>query len=130
MEHDTSTNHPSHDTVIVSETDAPAEITSEQVDQDITNGTRIKGRLVTVTVDTKPHTVRKGRYIVSDFKRLVGVDPSYQLDQVVNGQFVKLEDIEKVSIPRARRSSSATSAAVPLRSRYGDDDRDHRGRSC
>lgn len=98
MEHDTSTNHPSHDTVIVPETDAPAEITSEQVDQDITNGTRIKGRLVTVTVDTKPHTVRKGRYIVSDFKRLVGVDPSYQLDQVVNGQFVKLEDIEKVSI--------------------------------
>ena len=89
---------PRTNTVIAPETDAPAEITSEHVDQDITNGTRKKGRLVTVTVDTKPHTVRKGRYIVSDFKRLVGVDPSYQLDQVVNGQFAKLEDIEKVSI--------------------------------
>ena len=80
MEHDTSTNHPSHDTVIAPETDALAEIASEQVDQDITNGAQKKGRLVTVTVDTTPHTVRKGLYIVSDFKRLVGVDPSYQLD--------------------------------------------------
>ncbi len=54
--------------------------------------------LVTVTVDAKPHTVRKGRYIVGDFKRLVGVDPSYQLDEVVNGQFVELKDTDKVSI--------------------------------
>jgi hypothetical protein len=58
----------------------------------------MQGKLVTVTVDTKPHTVRKGRYLVSDFKRLVGVDSVYQLDEVVNGQFVELKDTEKVSI--------------------------------
>lgn len=74
------------------------DIATGQVDEDIKNGDQKKGKLVTVTVDTKPHTVRKGRYIVSDFKRLVGVDPSYQLDEVVNGQFVELKDTEKVSI--------------------------------
>ena len=74
------------------------DIATGQVDEDIKNGEQKKGKLVTVTVDTKPHTVRKGRYIVSDFKRLVGVEPSYQLDEVVNGQFVELKDTEKVSI--------------------------------
>jgi len=74
------------------------DIATGQVDEDIKNGDQKKGKLVTVTVDTKPHTVRKGRYIVTDFKRLVGVDPSYQLDEVVNGQFVELKDTEKVSI--------------------------------
>ena len=75
-----------------------SDIASGQVDEDIKDGDHKKGKLVTVTVDTKPHTVRKGRYLVSDFKRLVGVDPSYQLDEVVNGQFVELKDTEKVSI--------------------------------
>ena len=74
------------------------DVTTSQVDQDINDGDHRKGKLVTVTVDTKPHTVRKGRYIVSDFKRLVGVDPTYQLDEVVNGQFVELKDTEKVAI--------------------------------
>ena len=74
------------------------DVTAGQVDQDLKDGDQKKGKLVTVTVDTQPHTVRKGRYIVSDFKRLVGVDPSYQLDEVVNGQFVELKDTEKVSI--------------------------------
>lgn len=74
------------------------DIATGQVDEDIKNGDQKKGKLVTVTVDTKPHTVRKGRYNVTDFKRLVGVDPSYQLDEVVNGQFVELKDTEKVSI--------------------------------
>jgi hypothetical protein len=74
------------------------DVTAGQVDQDLRDGDQKKGKLVTVTVDTKPHTVRKGRYIVSEFKRLVGVDPSYQLDEVVNGQFVELKDTDKVSI--------------------------------
>lgn len=74
------------------------DIATGQVDEDIKNGDQKKGKLVTVTVDTMPHTVRKGRYIVTDFKRLVGVDLSYQLDEVLNGQFVELKDTEKVSI--------------------------------
>ena len=74
------------------------DVTTEQIEKDIKDGDQKKGKLVTVTVDTKPHTVRKGRYLVSDFKRLVGVDPTYQLDEVVNGQFVELKDTEKMSI--------------------------------
>jgi hypothetical protein len=74
------------------------DVTTEQMEKDIKDGDHKKGKLVTVTVDTKPHTVRKGRYLVSDFKRLVGVDPTYQLDEVVNGQFVELKDTEKMSI--------------------------------
>ena len=96
MEHNATTN--SHDTGVEPGTDEIGDITPEQVEQDIKNGDAKKGKLVTVTVDTKPHTVRKGRYVVSDFKRLVGVDPSYQLDEVVNAQFVELKDTEKVSI--------------------------------
>ena len=74
------------------------DVTTEQIEEDIKNDGHKKGKLVTVTVDTKPHTVRKGRYLVSDFKRLVGVDPTYQLDEVMNGQFVELKDTEKTSI--------------------------------
>ena len=82
----------------VEDRDDVEDISTAQVDQDIKDGDRKKGKLVTVTVDTKPHTVRKGRYIVSDFKRLVGVDPSYQLDEVVNGEFIERKDTEKISI--------------------------------
>jgi len=78
--------------------DGVEEISTEQVNQDLKDGDHKKGKLVTVTVDTKPHTARKGRYLVSDFKRLVGVDSNYQLDEVVSGQFVELKDTEKVSI--------------------------------
>jgi len=46
----------------------------------------------------KAHTVRKGRHTVSDFKRLAGVHPNYQLAEVAYGQFVELKDSEKVSI--------------------------------
>lgn len=93
MEHNPSSHRP--DAAIDPEL---GEITAGQVEQDLKDGERREGNLVTVTVDTKPHTVRKGRYIVLDFKRLVGVDPSYQLDEVVDGQFVELKDDEKVSI--------------------------------
>src|SRR5262245_66101730 len=93
MEHNPSSYRP--DAAIDPEL---GEITAGQVGQDLKDGDQRKGKLVTVTVDTKPHTVRKGRYIVLDFKRLVGVDPSYQLDEVVDGQFVELKDDEKVSI--------------------------------
>jgi hypothetical protein len=78
--------------------DGVQDIPTAQVDQDIKDGDRKKGNLVTVTVDTSPHTVRKGRYIVNDFKRLVGVDPTYQLDEVVNGEFIERKDDEKISI--------------------------------
>ena len=78
---------------------APSRMTlPARLTRTLRDGDQRNGKLVTVTLDTKPHTVQKGRYTVSDFKRLVGVDRNYQLDEVVYGQFVELKDSEKVSI--------------------------------
>lgn len=74
------------------------DVTAEQVEQDLKDGDKKRGKLVSITVDTQPKTVRKGRYLVTDFKRLVGVDASYQLDEVVKGEFVERKDTEKISI--------------------------------
>ena len=98
METDASATHHSHHAVIGAESNEIGDIAPEQVDQDIKDGDKKAGKLVTVTVDTNAKTFRKGRYVVSDFKRLVGVDSTYQLDEVVNGQFAELKDTEKVSI--------------------------------
>src|SRR5438445_13550790 len=51
-----------------------------------------QGRDVIVIVDTVPHTVHRGHYIVSEFKHLVGVDPNRELEEVVNGEFKPLDD--------------------------------------
>ena len=67
---------------------------------------------VTVTVDSKPHQVAEGTYLVSDFKKLVGVDPSRELDEVVHGELKPLDDNHRIHIKggevfisHARRSS-------------------------
>lgn len=53
---------------------------------------------VTVVVDGKRHEVESGRYIVSQFKQLVHVDAAKELEQIVDGQFVPLEDSGVVTI--------------------------------
>lgn len=74
------------------------DITGDKVDKDLKDPDNKGPKTVSVTVDTQPKTVRKGRYVVSDFKRLVGVDPAYQLDEVVDGQFIERNDTDKISI--------------------------------
>jgi len=54
--------------------------------------------LVTVTVDSLPKQVRPGRYLVSVFKKAVGVDPSYELEELINGRLVPLADDAKIRI--------------------------------
>ena len=41
---------------------------------------------VAVKVDGKTHHVPEGTYVVSEFKKLVGVPPSKELDEVVHGE--------------------------------------------
>lgn len=53
---------------------------------------------VTVTVDTKPKTVHRGSYLVSEFKALVGVDQTLELDEVIDGQFKPLDDSARIVI--------------------------------
>lgn len=56
------------------------------------------GHDVTVTVDGVKHEVRKGDYIVSQFKKLVGVDAARELDEVVHGEFKPLDDNAHIEI--------------------------------
>lgn len=75
------------------------DVTNEQIDEDLKAGDKPHGsRFVVVKVDGVDHKVRPGRYIVKNFKRLVGVDPAFQLDQVVRGEFEELPDDSKLVI--------------------------------
>jgi hypothetical protein len=80
-------------------------ITPEQIDIVLIEIERSGGHgkkhhphLVTVTVDTLPKQVRPGRYVVNAFKRAVGVDPNYELEEVVNGKLVPLADDAHIHI--------------------------------
>lgn len=53
---------------------------------------------VAVTVDGKSHRVPEGTYVVLEFKKLVGVDPSKELDEVVHGELKPLDDNQKIHI--------------------------------
>lgn len=53
---------------------------------------------VTVVVDGKKHDIRSGNYVVSDFKRLVGVPPAKELDEVIHGKLTPLADGDTIKI--------------------------------
>ena len=85
--------------------EATEEISLEQVDRVLVeigqhggHGEHHHPHLVTVTVDSVPRQVRPGRYVVSVFKRAVGVDASYELEELVNGKLVPLSDNAKITI--------------------------------
>ncbi len=58
----------------------------------------LKKKEVAVTVDGKTSQVPEGTYVVSEFKKLVGVDPSKELDEVVHGELKALDDNQKIHI--------------------------------
>jgi len=53
---------------------------------------------VAVTVDGKTYQVPEATYVVSEFKKLVGVDPSKELDEVVHGELKPLDDNQTIHI--------------------------------
>lgn len=57
-----------------------------------------KKKEVTVTVDGRTHRVPEGSYVVSEFKKLVGVPPSKELDEVVHGELKPLDDNQTIHI--------------------------------
>ena len=76
-------------------TDAETEVkagTDRAVDE------RQTTKLVTVTVDGVEKRVPRGIYLVSAFKKLVGVEASRELDEVVHGEFKPLDDNESIDI--------------------------------
>lgn len=56
------------------------------------------GPEVTVTVDGTEKKVHRGSYVVSEFKKLVDVDPSRELEEVIDGQFKSLDDGARIVI--------------------------------
>jgi hypothetical protein len=70
--------------------------------------------LVTVTVDGQTKEVARGKYLVSEFKAIVGVQADYELDQVVDGEFKPLADDatlhikgDEVFVSHVRRGGSS-----------------------
>lgn len=55
-------------------------------------------REVEVKVDGKAHEVRRGGWIVRDFKIKVHVPPDYDLDQIVDGKLTPLADDQEILI--------------------------------
>jgi hypothetical protein len=53
---------------------------------------------VAVTVDGVKHEVHKGEYVVSHFKKLVGVDAARELDEVIHGELKPLDDNARIHI--------------------------------
>jgi hypothetical protein len=57
-----------------------------------------KPNQVSVSVDGVEQHVPAGTYLVSDFKRLIGVDPNKELDEIIHGEFKPLDDNAKITI--------------------------------
>jgi hypothetical protein len=53
---------------------------------------------VTVIVDRKEHKVEPGTYVVSEFKRVVHVDPEKELEEIVHGELKPLDDGASITI--------------------------------
>jgi hypothetical protein len=54
------------------------------------------GPNVTVTVDGHNKSVHRGAILVSAFKQEVGVDASKDLDEIIHGEIVPLQDTGKL----------------------------------
>jgi hypothetical protein len=54
--------------------------------------------VVTITVDGEAKEVPAGKYVVSQFKRLLGVPADYELDEVVHGEFRPLADEATIEV--------------------------------
>lgn len=57
-----------------------------------------KGPEVTIKVDGEPVKIHRGDYPVAEFKKLIGVPPSQELEQVIDGQFKLLDNDDRIEI--------------------------------
>jgi len=55
-------------------------------------------KLMQVTIDGKQKTIQAGMYTVTELKRVLGVDPSRVLDEVIGGEFKELPDNGTVQV--------------------------------
>lgn len=62
------------------------------------NGSGHDPKTVTILVNSAPKTLPKGKYLVSRLKELTGVPSDYELDQVVEGVFIHLDDTASIQL--------------------------------
>lgn len=55
-------------------------------------------KLVQVTIDGKQKTVQAGTYTVTELKRVLGIDTSRVLDEVIRGEFKELQDSDTIHV--------------------------------
>lgn len=58
---------------------------------------------VSITIDNRPFTIHRGNHAVAELKQLAGVSPAYELEEIVNGQLVPLQDIQHIAIKGGER---------------------------
>jgi hypothetical protein len=62
------------------------------------NGHGHETKTVTIIVNSIPKVLPKGKYLVSDLKRLVGIPADYEMDQVKDGILTPLLDTDEIHI--------------------------------
>jgi hypothetical protein len=70
----------------------------ERAEHDLHEAERHHTHEVLVTVDREPHKVPAGRYLVSDFKLIVGVAANRELDLIRDGKLEPLPDDSHIEI--------------------------------
>ena len=74
-----------------------AEADVNKAEQEVEEAER-PDREIEVTVDNKPKLVKRGTYLVSTFKQLVGVAADREFDVVRDGVFTPLDDNKEITI--------------------------------
>lgn len=56
------------------------------------------GALVTISLDGQDRQLQEGVYKVPELKKVLGVPPDYELDEVIQGEFKPLNDPRSIHI--------------------------------
>jgi len=54
--------------------------------------------IVTISVNDKPHEIHRGKHPVSEIKRIGGVPPAHELEEIIEGILTPLDDNGHVTI--------------------------------
>jgi len=59
---------------------------------------RKNDRMVEITVDGTPRQIEKGPYDLAEFKIFMNIDPTKDVDELIDGQFVPVTGDKKIHI--------------------------------
>lgn len=62
-----------------------------------------RGPEVEITIDNKAFRVHRGSETVAQLKAIAGIQPAYELEQIIEGKLVPLADDQRVTIKGGER---------------------------